>query len=118
MDNKVDTIAARIGGKDIQFRLGRSSFFHIQSLEMLLGKSLFATFRDIADGVWSTTKFGLILSAAKSGGHPGRGDAFIEKVLATNPPGNYAGLVAKVIEAHLFGIAAEEATFTDEPVAA
>lgn len=118
---KTDTINAVIGGEQARFRLEREPAIMLQFLEQRIGKPLFAVFRDVADGNWSTTTFSAILSAAHVGS-PHRlslaESTLVRKALTANPPGQYAPLVAKVLEAFLFGIDEQEATFTDELVTA
>ncbi|MBN9470198.1 MAG: gene transfer agent family protein [Bosea sp.] len=113
---KTDIIDAVIGGEQARFRLERNQPFLIQQIEHKVGKSLFALFRDIADGTWSTRAFLPVLSAAHVGAPHrlmGSESVLVRRTLEGQPPGVYAPLVAKVLEAHLFGLPEEEATFTD-----
>lgn len=115
---KTNEITAAIGGEQVRFRLERDQPFLLQQVEHRVGKSLFALFRDIADGTWSTRAFLPVLSAAHVGAPhrlSGSESVLIRKTLEGNPPGVYAPLVAKVLEAFLFGLPEEEATFTDAP---
>lgn len=117
MTNKTDAIAATIDGALATFRLRPHPEMGLQMVEARLGKSLFVVFRGIAEGSWTTADFITILSYAHVGA-PNRLLGFeselVVRAMRKNPPGLYAPLVAKVIEAFLFGLPEAEAVFSED----
>lgn len=112
--SKTDTVKAVINGAKVEFRLSRDSDLALAVIEKTCGMPLFSIFRALGEGTWSTTWFAAILSAAHTateGHHYGRPSGLVVGMLRDHPPGQFAPLVAKVIEAYLFGLDAKEATF-------
>lgn len=123
---KHDSVSARIGGRDITFKIARDD---LPVFEGYTGYSAFGLFRAIATGAWRVDQIKAVLkfasmsasarkravAMAQLGSQPlPEKPGFIDAVFARNPPAQYATLAASVLGAALFGIDAAEATFTDE----
>lgn len=133
-------IAATFGGQSIRFELTSDS---IAALENSLRVSAFDLLKHMVAGRWTMRQLFLVLSAAipsdQSGGGPdgteskaaelerlvmatsGRtfGQTVVESpavktVLDDNPPARYAALAVAILDAALFGVDAEQATFDEK----
>lgn len=127
-----DAITARIGGRDITFKIDRAD---LRIFEGRFGPA-FSLYSRIVRGDWTVRDLTNVLRFA-AGPRPdpkewtdewrmrqalteihGAPADFLDNTLAKNPPAIYAPLAANVIGAALFGIDETEATFSDEqPVA-
>jgi hypothetical protein len=127
---KADQITARFGGRDLTFKIARED---LGAFELYAGSSAFGLFRRIGAGAWTIADIKNVLRFATMPSGEleqvrktvsvapilvastiGRAGGFVDSVLNTNPPGQYAVLALNVLGAALFGVEGADATFTDE----
>jgi len=108
---RVYSVAAVIDGEVVTFELGRdrASAWRMQKLFRL--GSAFTQFQAFSLGSWSVEDVRTVLVEAYAGdGEPAQ---FVERLLVTNPVGRITPLAIKVLEAFLFGVPPERASFND-----
>lgn len=133
--NLVNHIDAKFGGEYIRFDLRDE----MVALEVSLAGGAYACLNRLVSGEWVLRDVQLVLSAAiperHSGINPRSPEAsirrmnrsmkslgfasgvfdspFVLEVLKKNPPARYAVLAMKIVEAALFGIAEDQASFDE-----
>lgn len=125
-----DSVSARFGGRDLTLKIARTD---LPAFEAATGDSAFAVLKAIHAGAWTVRQVKSVIGFAMAAPEQlrlARGMAraslpifggleptatHVERVFATRPPAIYAPLAEAILGAALFGITAEEATFTDEP---
>lgn len=116
---KVRHVDAVFGGKEVRFELAQDHF-HFSLFEAQLdAKAAYGCLQSFMDGRWSVHDVRVILRFA----YPGKGAAWglcreTDAVLEANPPGPYALLAMRVLEAGVFGIKSELAVFDEKAPAA
>lgn len=107
MDRQAHIIAT-LGVRRIRFELKRDQWT-LGVLEAL-GLSPFAVYNRLGRGVWSHEILIAFLSLAYT---PGRDlkVAQVEELVAAQPYGQVVPLLGLILEAHLFGVPIERATF-------
>lgn len=137
--NLVHHVEATFGGRQVRFDLRDE----IAALEVSLGGGAYSCLRRLVSGEWALRDLQLVLSAAipfdlsevpsnsveaklkradrrlaeYTGISAGVAESpFVLRVLKENPPARYAVLALKVLEAGLFGIASDQATFDEGAV--
>jgi hypothetical protein len=129
----VTYVDATFGGKAVRFELDRTTM--IPALESSLNGGAYECLNRLIRGAWQLRDIQLVLSAAIEIEHaefisvlnrrppimgisfPVQSSPAVVRVLNDNAPARYAVLAMKVLEAALFGIAKEQASF-DENAAA
>jgi len=129
--NKVNHVDAVFGGKQVRFAIERAD---IEAFERLAGVPAFALLQKLANGTWSVGDLKIVLNFASmpdSRRHFLRKAAKIgllspalmvppglvtdvDKVLNTAAPAPFAVLAMKVLEAALFGLPEDQATFDEK----
>lgn len=111
---KVDHIDADFGGERIRFELPRDR----KTLKILeaSGAPAYLLFQRFAAGAWSRDDIARILSLAYPGKRSYSTVPHVEKTISRTPYGKLVPLAVLVLEAHLFGVESERATFTTEAV--
>lgn len=126
----LDSVSARFGGRDLTLKIARTD---LPAFEAATGDSAFAVLKAIHAGSWTVRQVKSVLGFAMASPEqlrlargmarvsmPSMGgleptSTHVERTFATRPPAVYAPLAEAILGAALFGITAEEATFTDEP---
>lgn len=111
--SRVDHVVAQFGGRERVFRYPRSSGLTNLNPHMREDFSPYAAFQRFGLGQWTFEDLVRVLSPKSDPFGLYRPSSEITDVLIKNGPGNYAPLAARVLEAGLFGIAAEAAVFDE-----
>lgn len=110
--NRTRTIAAMFGGQRVSFCIPDGP----RTEAVLAGRfSPFKLYQTLAAGEWTPADLRFLLTFA----YGGRGGVYspeVDAVLRRSPPGVYAALTAKILEAYLFGIAEADAEFDEQTV--
>lgn len=120
---KVDHVDALFGGERIRFRVAAAD---LPSLEALLGGSAYQCFTKFAGGFWTLAELETVIAFAwpsPDGGERGAGipaDArlSVQRTLRSVPPGIYAALAMRILDAALFGLDETAACFDERAVEA
>ena len=75
--------------------------------------SPYGSFQRFAAGIWTVAELSFILRFAWMGAGDVTRNVFVDTVLTREPPGNYAPLAARVLEAYLLGIDPRLAVFDE-----
>ena len=115
MSAKQDFIDARFDGRKVRFQIPRSEIAPM-ALHTFGISSPFEQLQKFAAGTWTVQQVEAVLNCSYAGRCSGYVPA-VQEVLSSKPPGIYAPLAAKVLEAYLFGIDKERGAFDERKAA-
>ncbi|WP_131193721.1 GTA-gp10 family protein [Lichenihabitans psoromatis] len=109
-------VEAIFAGDPVRFAL-RPDQASVESLEAAIG-SPFAAFTRFRDGVWTISDIRMVLGHAFPDAVLMQGltrVATVDAAIVARPAATYAPLAIKILEAFLFGLAADQARFVEGP---
>lgn len=121
---KVDHVDALFGGERIRFRVAPAD---LPSLEALLLGSAHQCFTKFAGGFWTLAELETVIAfawpspddaAPRGAGIPVDARLSVQRTLRRVPPGIYAELAMRILEAALFGLDQAAARFDEREVEA